>query len=57
LVLENLEMATCPGWVDHFEMGRYFMQFKVTHYVPNEEKAKEYPEDDEVRKKFLLEYR
>jgi len=53
---ENLVMAAQPGWVDHFEIGRYFCNFNGTHYVPNEEKAKEYPEDAEVRDRLLSKY-
>ncbi|XP_001601019.1 F-box only protein 21 [Nasonia vitripennis] len=53
---ENLVMADSPGWVNHYEVGRYFCQFKGTHYVPNEEKAKEYPDDAEVREKLLSKY-
>ena len=49
-------MAPVPGWVNHYETGRYFCGFKGTHYVPNEEKAKEYPQDNAVRDKLLTEY-
>ncbi|XP_023288869.1 F-box only protein 21 [Orussus abietinus] len=53
---ENLEMAQTPAWVNHYEIGRYFCKFLGTHYVPNEEKSKEYPEDAEVRNRLLEVY-
>lgn len=53
---ENLAIATPPTWIDHYEIGRYFSHFQKTHYIPNEEKRKEYPEDDSERKKFFSSY-
>ncbi|XP_058797547.1 F-box only protein 21-like isoform X2 [Phymastichus coffea] len=53
---ENLVMAVNPVWIDHYETGRYFCQFKGTHYVPNDEKAKEYPEDVNVRDELITRY-
>ena len=53
---ENLQMSENPGWINHYETGRYFSEFKETHYVPNEEKAKEYPEDAEIREQLLTKY-
>ncbi|XP_015606754.1 F-box only protein 21 [Cephus cinctus] len=52
----NLLMAPSPEWVNHYEIGRFFCKFNGTHYVPNEEKAREYPEDAEVRNHLLATY-
>ena len=49
-------MATVPGWVNHYKTGRYFCYFKGIHYVPNEEKTKEYPEDVDSRDGFVSMY-
>lgn len=37
------------------DIGRHFSHFFHTHYVPNAEKEKEYPQDREVRYKFHME--
>ncbi|XP_046622269.1 F-box only protein 21-like isoform X2 [Neodiprion virginianus] len=50
---ENLMLACPPKWVNHYEIGRYFCRFNETHYVPNEEKAREYPEDEEIRVRIV----
>jgi hypothetical protein len=52
-LLENLEVAVHPVWLNHVEVGRYFEKFCKTHYVPNAEKQMEYPQDDEVRLQFV----
>ncbi|KAG7209067.1 hypothetical protein KM043_015222 [Ampulex compressa] len=46
---ENLLLEPTPSCINHFEIGRYFCTFNGTYYVPNEEKAREYPEDAQVR--------
>ncbi|XP_029156981.1 uncharacterized protein LOC114929579 [Nylanderia fulva] len=33
------------AWIENSEIGRYFNQFKCTHYVPNKMLAKLYPHD------------
>ncbi|KAJ8684303.1 hypothetical protein QAD02_020095 [Eretmocerus hayati] len=53
---ENLTMPTDPGWVDHHEIGKYFNQFKKSHYVPNREKADQYPEDSKIREELVSRY-
>ncbi|XP_012255244.2 F-box only protein 21-like [Athalia rosae] len=50
---ENLTPASPAELVHHYEMGRYFCKFNGTHYVPNAEKSREYPEDEEVRERLL----
>lgn len=34
-----------PHSIDHEMVGRYFQSFEGTHYLPNAEKAAEYPDD------------
>ncbi|XP_063225966.1 F-box only protein 21-like [Bacillus rossius redtenbacheri] len=46
---ENLEMHSNPQWIEHPLVGRYFDTYCGTHYVPNEVKALEYPDDEKVR--------
>uniref|UniRef100_T1J6H4 Hemimethylated DNA-binding domain-containing protein n=1 Tax=Strigamia maritima TaxID=126957 RepID=T1J6H4_STRMM len=46
---ENLEIASEPSCLTHAEIGRYFSAFNGTYYVPNDEKAKEYPQDEAAR--------
>lgn len=53
---ENLVVADNPEMIDHYETGRYFCEFKGTHYEPIEEKAKEYPEDAEVRESLVRQH-
>jgi hypothetical protein len=48
-LIENLEVADEPEWVNHLEVGRYFEKFCKVYYIPNAEKQMEYPQDDEVR--------
>ena len=51
---ENLEMAK-PRRISHPVIGRYFKHFHSDiGYEPNEELAKEYPEDKNVREHSYL---
>ncbi|XP_076290805.1 F-box only protein 21 [Lasioglossum baleicum] len=52
-VYQDELQPTKPEWISHQSIGRYFCKFNGTHYVPNEEMAKEYPEDEEVRNRLL----
>lgn len=54
LLLENLELASNPGWIHHHAIGRYFYKFSGAHYIPNEEKAREYPEDEKICNELLV---
>ena len=38
--------------VNHVESGRYFDRYCMNHFIPNAEKAGEYPEDASVRQKY-----
>ncbi|OAD60194.1 F-box only protein 21, partial [Eufriesea mexicana] len=51
---ENLVLAPNPEWVNHYAIGRYFYKFSGTHYIPNEEKAREYPEDEQICNELLV---
>lgn len=53
---ENLLLAPNPEWINHHAIGRYFYKFSGAHYIPNEEKAKEYPEDEKVCNELIVEY-
>lgn len=53
---ENLQLASNPDWINHDAIGLYFCKFNNTHYVPNEEKAREYPGDEKVRDELLAAY-
>ncbi|RWS30087.1 F-box only protein 21-like protein [Leptotrombidium deliense] len=44
---ENLEIETHPRLISHSEVGKYFSSFDGRHYVPNEEKRNEYPDDEQ----------
>lgn len=50
---EFLSEAPVPKLVDNYEIGRYFSKFCGTHYVPNEQKAWEYPQDEEFVKNWF----
>ncbi|XP_045606616.1 F-box only protein 21 [Procambarus clarkii] len=50
---ENLEVALQPTPVTHADVGKYFKVFTGTHYIPNAELLKEYPEDEAVRNVIL----
>ncbi|XP_054155597.1 F-box only protein 21-like [Oppia nitens] len=45
---ENLEPCGQSDEIKHLEIGKYFQEFAETHYIPNEQKAGEYPDDDET---------
>ncbi|XP_076626553.1 F-box only protein 21 [Colletes latitarsis] len=51
---ENLCLASNPEWINHHALGRYFYKFNGTYYVPNEETAREYPEDEKARNEILV---
>ncbi|GLH01677.1 F-box only protein 21 [Gryllus bimaculatus] len=51
---ENLEVAVNPIKINHVDVGRFFKRFCGTHYVPNTEKEEEYPQDADVRVRFLM---
>lgn len=53
---EYLLLSTRPRMVNHYQIGHYFRCFKETHYVPNEETSKEYPEDKEALENILKTY-
>ncbi|XP_031849665.1 F-box only protein 21 isoform X2 [Nomia melanderi] len=50
---ENLVVAVEPEWINNRLIGKYFYKFNGMYYLPNEEKAKEYPEDEEARNRYL----
>jgi len=50
---ENLEV-TKPVRINHPAIGKYFKHFHSLGYEPNEELAKDYPEDKDVRERFYL---
>ncbi|XP_071855753.1 F-box only protein 21 isoform X2 [Bombus fervidus] len=53
---ENLELASNPGWIHHYQIGRYFYKFSGAHYIPNEAAAREYPEDEKICNELLVTY-
>ena len=42
---ENLDLAEDPKMINHPEVGKYFEEYKLTHFVPNAEKLAQYPQD------------
>ena len=44
-----------PRSVSHPEVGRYFTEFRGNHYIPNDEKLKEYPADLNLTEKLVRE--
>ncbi|KAK3894584.1 hypothetical protein Pcinc_001658 [Petrolisthes cinctipes] len=50
---ENLDVACEPKPVPHPDIGKFFKEFTGTHYIPNDELAQLYPEDEEVRNDTL----
>lgn len=52
-MLENLELAAEPKVITHPEVGKYFKQFRGTHYCPNDEKMAKYPEDLQVTLRYV----
>lgn len=53
---EHLLLSSKPRWINHYEIGRFFCYFNKTHYVANEETAREYPEDKEACESILIKY-
>jgi F-box protein 21 len=51
---ENLEPSKQTIQIKHQEIGKYFKEFAFTHYIPNEQKANEYPDDESARNLFLF---
>ena len=54
---ENLEPNPQPSEIRHPEIGKYFKEFAKTHYICNEQKAFEYPDDESALKHFLQPFR
>lgn len=50
---ETLFYPANPEPVNHYEIGRYFYKYEGMCYLPNEEKAREYPEDEEFRNQMI----
>ncbi|XP_014221972.1 F-box only protein 21-like [Trichogramma pretiosum] len=50
---ECLSPVENPRWIENYDIGRYFNEFKGTHYVPVEEFSIEYPEDAAVRDQYI----
>lgn len=48
---ENL-VLTEATLITHEEVGKYFDEFNGHHYLPNNELAFEYPDEERVRKHF-----
>ncbi|XP_078045248.1 F-box only protein 21 [Augochlora pura] len=44
---------TKPQCINHPSVGKYFCKFNGIYYIPNEETAKKYPEDEEVCNRLL----
>jgi len=44
-VSENLHHQSKGNFIDHPLVGKYFQEFKEHYFVPNDEKANEYPDD------------
>ncbi|KAK9301059.1 hypothetical protein QLX08_006403 [Tetragonisca angustula] len=53
---ENLVLSPNSQGINHHAIGRYFYKFSGAHYIPNEEKAKEYPEDERFCNELLVTY-
>ncbi|XP_060064726.1 F-box only protein 21-like [Ylistrum balloti] len=51
---ENLTMPETVSPVSHPEVGKYFESFTGTHYVMNNEKSREYPEDGVATEQSIL---
>ncbi|WAR03525.1 FBX21-like protein [Mya arenaria] len=45
---ENLDYHESPCLISHPDVGKYFERFDGRKYIPNAEKAEEYPDDTEV---------
>ncbi len=55
LIAENLELADEPKLITHPEVGRFFREFRRTHYVANGQKNAQYPQDENVTRAFVTE--
>ncbi|XP_046356028.2 F-box only protein 21-like [Haliotis rufescens] len=53
---ENMLYTDSPREIQHPEVGRYFQTFTETHYIPNQEKQREYPDDTDVTRALLQEH-
>ncbi|XP_041347662.1 F-box only protein 21-like [Gigantopelta aegis] len=53
---ENMLYLDDPKVISHPEVGRYFEQYCSTHYIPNEEKRTEYPDDVAETERLVTEY-
>ncbi|XP_043512452.1 F-box only protein 21-like [Frieseomelitta varia] len=53
---ENLVLSPNSQGINHHAIGRYFYKFSGAHYIPNEEKAREYPEDERFCNELLVTY-
>lgn len=53
---ENLEITEYPKPISHPEIGKYFQHYCSTHYVPNEEKESEYPDDKSIREEVIAKH-
>lgn len=55
---ENMRRTHNTGFLHlNEDIGRYFSHFFETHYVPNAEKQKQFPEDAEVRNTFYKQFK
>lgn len=43
---EDIILAPDPQWISHCGIGRHFCKFNGMRYIPNEPKAREYPQDE-----------
>ncbi|KAK1133940.1 hypothetical protein K0M31_011727 [Melipona bicolor] len=53
---ENLVLSPNSQGINHQAIGRHFYKFSGAHYIPNEEKAREYPEDERFCNELLVTY-
>ncbi|XP_029176592.1 F-box only protein 21-like [Nylanderia fulva] len=47
-------LTLTTGWIENSEIGRYFSKYEETHYVPNQNLAKNYPQDAAVAAKTTI---
>ncbi|OWF35923.1 F-box only protein 21 [Mizuhopecten yessoensis] len=50
---ENLDIPETVSTIPHTEVGKYFECFTGTHYVMNNEKRREFPEDEAVTERII----
>lgn len=48
-----MEIPDSVPEIAHPEVGKYFHEFAGKHYIPNNEKLSEYPDDMEIVHKLL----